>query len=70
MRPIPLKGFPIYIDYALAYPKNRPRTPLVERLLDYMRKEAKSYDWEAFEIEEGSPETPYRSQEHDLVRKN
>ena len=70
MRPIPLKGFPIYIDYALAYPKNRPRTPLVERLLDYMRKEAKSYDWEAFEIKEGSPETPYRSQVHDLVRKN
>ena len=35
-----------------------------------MRKEAKSYDWEAFEIKEGSPETPYRSQVHDLVRKN
>ena len=61
IQPIALRGFPVYTDYVLAYPKNRPRTPLTERLIEYFHMEADSYDWESFSIEEGSPDAPFRS---------
>ncbi|MDO5532025.1 LysR family transcriptional regulator [Sutterella sp.] len=63
---IPLRGFHASTDYVLAYPKDRPRTALTERLIGYFHQEAAEYDWNAWEIEEGSPETPFRSQAHDM----
>ncbi len=63
---IPLRGFQASTDYVLAYPKNRPRTPLTERLIAYLHQEADNYDWNVWEIEEGSPDTPFKSQMRDM----
>lgn len=63
---IPLRGFMPATDYVLAYPKDRPRTALTERLIGYLHQEAELFDWSAFSIPPGSPEEPFRSQMKDM----
>ncbi len=61
---VPIAGFPYPVEYVLAYPKDRPRSRLTERLLGYLRQEAADYDWYAFAIK--PDETPFRSLAHDM----
>ncbi|HIU83950.1 MAG TPA: LysR family transcriptional regulator [Candidatus Aphodousia gallistercoris] len=45
---IPVDGFPHWLEYVLVYPKDRPRSSLTERFIDYLHQEADDFEWDSF----------------------